>query len=334
MRIQILTTEARTAWADALARAGRHDFHHEAWYHALAERHGGGRAELLVAEGDRGTLAVPLLFRKIEGDLEDATSVYGYAGPVGPADPELVQACITHLRARGTVSLFSRLHPLLDQTALDAADVVESGTTTSIDLTGTPAAIWSGTRSGHRNGINRLRREGFTCERRGMAGLDTFVAVYEATMRRLDAGAHYFFPREHYEALVDPEGGAMELFVVVDPAGAPAAVGLFSLRCGIAQYHLSGTTDEHRHRAPTTLLIDEARMWAKAQGATVLHLGGGVGGAQDSLFDFKSGFGTGRHVFRLWKRVLRPDVYRALDEARREMRGEPDPKFFPTYRAP
>jgi hypothetical protein len=75
-------------------------------------------------------------------------------------------------------------------------------------------------------------------------------------------------------------------------------------------------------------------MWAKAQGATVLHLGGGVGGAQDSLFDFKSGFGTGRHVFRLWKRVLRPDVYRALDEARREIRGEPDPKFFPTYRAP
>jgi hypothetical protein len=184
MRIQILTTEARTAWADALARAGRHDFHHEAWYHALAERHGGGRAELLVAECDRGTLAVPLLFRKIEADLEDATSVYGYAGPVGPADPELVQACNTHLRARGTVSLFSRLHPLLDQTALDPADVVESGTTTSIDLTGTPAAIWSGTRSGHRNGINRLRREGFTCERRGMAGLDTFVAVYEATIPR------------------------------------------------------------------------------------------------------------------------------------------------------
>ena len=128
--------------------------------------------------------------------------------------------------------------------------------------------------------------------------------------------------------------GCGQLFVVVDPAGAPAAVGLFSLRCGIAQYHLSGTTEEHRRKGPTTLLLDEARMWAKAEGATVLHLGGGLGGAKDSLFDFKSGFGTGRHAFRLWTRVLRPDVYRALAEARQRARGDADPKFFPGYRAP
>lgn len=344
MRLDVLSTAEPTAWSAALARAGRHDFYHEAWYHALAEQHGDGRAELIVVEGDDATLAVPLIFRPIDAgtgtSLEDATSVYGYAGPVGPsdADPrllaELATACTTHLRARGTVSLFSRLHPLLDHAAIDAADVVEAGATASIDLTGTPAALWSATRSGHRNGINRLRREGFVCERRGMAGLDTFVAIYESTMRRLDAGGHYFFAREHYEALVDPERGAMELFVVVDPAGAPAAVGLFSVRCGIAQYHLSGATQEHRRSAPTTLLLDEARTWAKAQGATVLHLGGGLGGAKDSLFDFKSGFGTGRHAFRLWTRVLRPDVYRELEDARRRTRGDADPRFFPTYRAP
>jgi hypothetical protein len=347
MRLEVLTTADVAAWSDALARAGRHDFHHEAWYHALAE-HGGTRAELIVAEHRGATLAVPLLFRPIQPQpgtdfdgLEDATSVYGYPGPVGPGstDPtivtELAAACGAYLRARGTVSLFSRLHPLLDQSCVvEPGEVVEAGVTASIDTSRTIEQMWSDTRSGHRNGINRLRRAGFTCEPRGAAALDTFVDVYESTMRRLDAGSHYFFSREHYEALVDPARAAMELFVVADPEGTPAAVGLFSVRCDIAQYHLSGATEEHRRHAPTTLLIDEARRWAKARGATQLHLGGGLGGARDSLFDFKTGFGTGRHTFRLWKRVLRPDVYLALAEHRARNRPPADPQFFPSYRAP
>ena len=160
--------------------------------------------------------------------------------------------------------------------------------------------------------------------------LRNFTSIYEGTMRRLDAKPHYFFPRSHYEAFLDPARGAMALLVVVDPEGQPAAVGLFSVRCGIAQYHLSGATLEHRKSAPTLLLVDEARRWAMDQGATRLHLGGGVGGGRDSLFDFKSGFGDGRHTFEVWRWVLQPELYADLT-AQRHVAA--DSTFFPSYRA-
>lgn len=338
-QIDVLGTADRDAWASALARAGRHDFYHEAWYHALAEAQGEGEAALVVATSGEATLALPLLFRPIAGapaGLDDATSVYGYAGPVGPSDPvvaaELGAAIASYLRERGTVSLFSRLHPLLDggRSIASASHVVAAGATTSIDLARTPEQQWSATRSGHRNGINRLRRAGFRCEQRSLADIDVFTSIYEGTMRRLDAKPHYFFPRSHYEAFLDPARGAMALLVIVDPDDQPAAVGLFSARCGIAQYHLSGATLEHRKSAPTLLLVDEARRWAMDQGATRLHLGGGVGGARDSLFDFKSGFGDGRHDFEVWRWVLQPELYADL-AAQRHAAAEST--FFPIYRA-
>ncbi len=356
MQLEVLTTADPTAWAQALAQAGRHDFYHEAWYHALAEARGEGRAELLVASHRGATVAVPLLFRPIgtqlgrgfEG-LEDATSVYGYPGPVGPHDQsdareiretrvtrDLGAAMTAYLRERGVVSVFSRLHPLLDHASLDGevSGVVEAGKTASIDLSRTAEQQCSDMRSGHRNGLSRLRRAGFTCERRGAAGLEVFIGIYEATMRRLDAKPGYLFSQAHYDALVDHDRGAMELFVVVDAEQLPAAAGLFSLRCGIAQYHLSGATLEHRKHAPTTLMIDDARRWALERGATHLHLGGGLGGAGDSLFDFKAGFGTGRHTFRVWREVLRPEVYRELAALRLRTAAATATTFFPIYRAP
>jgi hypothetical protein len=81
-------------------------------------------------------------------------------------------------------------------------------------------------------------------------------------------------------------------------------------------------------------MLDEARRWAAASGATRLHLGGGVGGAQDSLYDFKGGFGGGRHVFHLWNWIARPEVYGELDAMRRARTPDPSGAFFPSYRAP
>lgn len=350
MEIDVVAASQTEAWSHALQAAGASDFYHEAWYHALAEDRGEGRAELVVASHRGHTMAIPLLFRAIDpdryaglGPLEDATSSYGYPGPIGPGGDveskvvtELDAAIRDHLRTRGIVSVFSRLHPLLSSTvqAANASEIVTAGATTSIDLRPSEAEQWTNTRSGHRNGINRLRRLGFTCDSRGIDGLGVFVEMYEATMRRIDAGAYYYFPRSHYEAMLDPERGNMTLLVVSDQDGTPCAVGLFSIRGDIAQYHLSGTSLEHRKFAPTVLLLDHARRWAASQGALRLHLGGGVGGAQDSLYDFKSGFGTGRHDFCVWRWIARPEIYRDLDERRRVCLPEPPPRYFPSYRAP
>ena len=67
------------------------------------------------------------------------------------------------------------------------------------------------------------------------------------------------------------------------------AAGLFFERQGIVQYHLSGSRRPALRRQPTKLMMDDMVAWAQARGNRVLHLGGGVGGREDSLFHFKAG---------------------------------------------
>jgi hypothetical protein len=281
--------------------------------------------------------------RAIPGtQLQDATSVYGYAGPAGVFEGIDADACVQmtkaiheRLVASGTVSLFSRLHPLRDQTALlpAAGTVVHAGTTISVDLTLPPEQQWMDYRADNRNRIGRLRREGYVCRRHDAADVDAFIELYESTMRRVSAKTYYVFGRDYYETLVDPQRGDLELWIVTDPEGTPAAAGLFSFRGDIVQYHLSGAGDAYRKQAPTTLLLDEVRRSAIDRGASRLHLGGGLGGSEDSLFAFKSGFGSGRHAFRVWQWILDPSRYREL-EGRRLQRAPAPGGFFPSYRAP
>lgn len=349
MELDVITTANPRAWTGALERSGWHDFYHECWYHQLAEQAGEGTGQLLVISHAGRTFTLPVLLRPIAGargrtgaPLHDATSVYGYAGPTGVFDGvdddawAVMSAAIReHLVTTDTVSLFARLHPLRDQQSLfaGAGQIVDVGTTVSVDLTTPDAQQWREYRADNRNRISRLRREGYVCEARGPGDLETFIELYEATMRRVSAKAYYVFPRDYYAALVDRARGGLEIFVVTDGEGTPAAAGLFSFRGDVVQYHLSGAGEGYRKQAPTTLLLDTVRRVAIARGARHLHLGGGLGGAEDSLFAFKAGFGGGRHRFRVVQWILDPEAYREL-AARRAGRGPAPVGFFPGYRAP
>jgi len=54
--------------------------------------------------------------------------------------------------------------------------------------------------------------------------------------------------------------------------------------------HLGGTKEQFLPYSPDTLLTYRAALWGHENGYRTLHLGGGVGGREDSLFRFKSGF--------------------------------------------
>jgi hypothetical protein len=108
---------------------------------------------------------------------------------------------------------------------------------------------------------------------------------------------------------------------------------------GIAQDHLGGTRKKFLAYSPDRLVVDAERRWAADQGLRVLHLGGGVGGREDSLFRFKAGFSNRRHRFATWRWVLRPDVYSMLcqqnDQGKsRHGKRASAPHYFPAYRAP
>lgn len=321
-------------WREAVDAVGG-DVFHRAWFHRLARSRGEGLPRLFVFRSAQARVVLPLLLRPIPGsDDIDATSVYGYAGPASvgartPATVRVFQAALrSSLREAGVLSVFSRMHPLRDESGwlagLGAMQL--GGDTVSIDLRPSPSQRRAGYRGSHRREIARLHREGYTVQ--DESAVEEFADLYAAAMARLGAASRYAFCTEQLRAMTH-EGG-MRLFVV-RKGRALAAAGLFTDGASGSHYFLSGTDPAHRKLAPSKAMIDAACDWARARGAQWMHLGGGVGGADDALFRFKAGFSSRRHVFRTWRWIVRPSAYRSHCERR----GVPlDSDFFPAYRSP
>ena len=333
-------TAADPAWPALLEAAGGHDVYHLPAWHSLAEAMGEGEARLFAyREGDR-FVAMPLLTRAIGGaGLRDATSVYGYAGPVLSAWPpgagmvgRFRRALEEFARKQRLVSVFSRLHPLLDQAGLLAGlgEVRPHGSTVSLDLTLPPDRQTADYSRNHRRGLERLRTGGFVTQLdREFRHLDTFVAIYHENMHRVGANPYYLFPPAYFRGLREGLGERL-LLVVCLKGDEVASAGLFTLTDGIGQYHLGATADAFAGLAASKQVFDTARVLLAERGARALHLGGGRGAAEDSLFRFKAGFSSRRHPFATWRWIVDPKAYARLVA---EHSCDPASDFFPAYRA-
>jgi hypothetical protein len=340
-----------------LEQTTHYDFYHLPGYHALAEQSGEGTAILFGYTEDEYVIALPLLLRAVEQvpGLEqsgkqwvDATSVYGYAGPLTShlEVPQSVVRTFQHhlanaFRECNIVASFSRLHPLVPQQrgVLDAVgECVPIGQTVSIDLTLTVEQQRSQYKKGHRSDVNKLKRQGFTCVIDAAGDyLDEFIAIYHETMQRVNASDAYFFDRAYFEGLLEALGPQQVYVVACLLEQQVVCAGLFTLIHGIVQYHLSGSREGFGRIAPSKLMLDTVRLWATEQGAHVLHLGGGVGSREDSLFQFKAGFSDRRHPFEIWRWVVQPEIYQHLNTMRETWLVEhglqfASSGFFPLYR--
>ncbi len=348
--MEVFTTDQESQWHDVLGHMKAFDFYHLPSYHKLAEMHGEGVAELFVYREEEYVIAIPLILRSIsaisgleqvEKGLNDATSVYGYSGPIsshenvpGSVLNNFRESLKQKLLSKNIVSLFTRLHPLLNQKQLltGLGSIVNNGKTVSIDLSQPEETQLAQYRKDHRAGIRKLRDIGATCEiDPDLTHLDSFIELYSRNMERVGAKAEYFFPRSYYEKLLNTSDATATLFIC-SIQGEIASSSII-LRCGpIIQYHLSATSEKYLKNAPIKLLLDTVRHWGSEQGATTLHLGGGLGSNEDALFLFKAGFSHIRHDFLTWRWILLENEYNALT-LRKSMSDETiNDGFFPAYR--
>jgi serine/alanine adding enzyme len=78
-------------------------------------------------------------------------------------------------------------------------------------------------------------------------------------------------------------------------------------------YHLGGASDEGRRLGASHLALLAAARWGQERGREALHLGGGVGGREDSLFEYKRRFAPGDLVTAsVGKAVHDEEAYRRL----------------------
>ncbi|MGO9179874.1 MAG: peptidoglycan bridge formation glycyltransferase FemA/FemB family protein [Candidatus Limnocylindrales bacterium] len=338
MKAEYLDVDA-PGWV-AFLKENRHDFYHLPAYGAVSATQEDGMCQALMVEDGSNRLLLPLVMRDLPAGRRDAVSPYGYPGPLvsGPEEKSFLPAALTKgiqaLQEDMVVSAFVRLHPLLNTIVPNGiGEIVEHGHTVSVDLTLTERALWEQTRSDHRRDIKRALRSGCVAHMDETWGhFKTFCRLYRRTMRRRSAASYYMFDDTYFEGLRAALGDRIHL-CVVEIAGAVAAAGLFVETCGIVEYHLSGSDEAFSGVRPTKLMLHFVEHWAKERGNVRLHLGGGVGGRDDSLQQFKTGFSPLAHPFRTLRIILDEPEYRRLVLARGPGLdpGAHDP-FFPAYR--
>jgi hypothetical protein len=204
MRIDIVRDER--GWRDALLSCGPHDFAHTWTFHDISRRRGEGDPEMYIAldDEDRTLAAWPLLRRPINDDRYDLTSVYGHVGPL-TADGADAGACfdaiLDTMRSEGAVSLFSRMHPVLDQRLPETWRGEPAGRVVIIDASD-PASVVQSYRTDHRQGIARARGRGLTVRQRsGSDAVTLFHQIYSEAMVDLDAKEFYFFDSDYFHGL-------------------------------------------------------------------------------------------------------------------------------------
>ncbi|NIP77876.1 MAG: GNAT family N-acetyltransferase [Gemmatimonadetes bacterium] len=335
-------------WEAVLERVP-HDIYQRPEYVAVAASHEGGRPAAFYAREGEDEFLVPLVIRALPRELDppdgatDVITPYGYSAPVttAPGDAHRVAAFAAAFaavgREQGVVSAFLRLHPLLElnRDALGAHGRVRPhGETVYVELNRPDEEIWRDMRSNHRRGIRSLESDGFTASVDDWSREEDFARLYRETMLRVDADDYYFFGPEHFRELREALAGRLHLCVVSGPEGRPAAAGLFFETDGIVQYHLGGTADEFRRSGASKLMFHAVMRWGAGAGHRVLHLGGGLGGREDSLFHFKAGFSPARASFHTVSMVFDPAAYDQLVARAHPETGDGATDFFPRYRAP
>lgn len=299
-----------------------------------------GVTHTLRIEAVDDELLAPLIVRTIgDGPDRDAVSPYGYPGLAhgegigkhtgpgnsgeapsdrSPTPPGLDPAGID-FSATGLVSIFVRHRlgppPLSGATERNVVQIADP-------------ALPPKSRPSDRRQVRRNLEAGY--DLRVVPGVETtaaqragFLGVYEQTMRRTDAAAHYFFGAAYFDRIL--EADRTWLALATAPDGALAAASIATVSDGYLHYYLSGSADSHLRDSPMKNVV--ARLVElSAELALPLNLGGGITPG-DALEEFKRGFANRLERWHTSEIVCDPGAYASL-AAGREAGG-----FFPAYRA-
>lgn len=335
-RYKIITDSEK--WAGYLKKSVDHDIYHTLHYHQLDKR---GEPMLFVYENEDTFIALPLLKRNIDNvDFFDFTSSYGYTGPISNKKfDSLSNTVIEHFRFsfadfmqhNRAVSVFSRLNPFINQCALldKMGGVRNNGRTIYIDLRQSLEEQRSQYDKRLYRQIRQLRKKGYLIKCADTQDeVRLFTDMYNKNMLRLHADQSYFFNVAYFtELLKNTEFNCRLLLIYEGDQMICGATVMWSE--GVIRNHLSATSESHIQFSPSKLLTDEISVMGRELGMKFFHLGGGVGGREDTLFKFKLAFSNLLLEDNIWCYVADEQVYNQLVEQKNVKENK---EYFPLYR--
>jgi len=313
-------------WDALTRRLGVTDVYYSRGFVEASAPLAGGRAVLLHGAGEGGDVIFPCVVRE---DPVDVVTPYGYGGPlaIGDAPPadEFARLYQSWCEERGALSTFAVFHPLF---ANDGPPFRVTALADTVAWPLTEPDLLAAMHSHHRRVVRRARRAGLeVAVEAAPSELDGFRGVYEQTMERRDAAGFYLFGDDYWQALLE---GVPLVRVDVRHDGELVASVLGMGEPPWLHYHLGGNSDAGRRLGASHLALLGLATWGQENGYTALHLGGGVGGRDDGLREFKRRFApSGLTRAAIGKAVHDRDGY-----LRRSGQAEIDwDGFFPAYRA-
>lgn len=292
---------------------------------------------------DDGEWVIPFLEREVvinEKKYRDLTMPYGYPGPIritedgADLNSDLYAHILTAGYNDGYISAFLRTNPYFNTTSEYVSDNVKTlniGRTVSIDLRKGFEHIYAGFRKVHRRDIKNSDKYGLTTSisQYNAGDAEAMHKIYTETMQRLNAGKHYFFSLEYFLELSRFRNSNYWI-AVSKIAGEVISSSLFSICNGVMQYHLSGAIDHKLRGFATKAMIAEAIEFGIHMDCEFLNLGGGYGGSDDGLFEFKKGFGGTIKPVIAVSMVFDQDVYQKLVKETKD--DDETSVHFPAYR--
>lgn len=337
----LITIQQKEKWAEYVQSSLEHDFYHTWYYHSLDKS---GDPILFVQQEGKNFIALPLLKRKINNSLLfDLTSVYGYTGPISnqkfeELDEDLMEDFKTEflrfLKTEGNISVFSRLHPFINQELLmkKFGGIYQNGKTVAIDLTISLEAQRAKYRETVAASIKQSRKKGYYVkETNSTDDIRVFIDIYTENMKRIGATDYYLFNEQYFTNLLRSDEFNSKLLLVY--AGDKAICGtIITCTNFIVEGHLIGTRTEFLRESPTKLLVDEISIIGRKLGMKYYHLGGGLGFREDSLFKWKAGFSDLFLNYTSWRYVADEPAYNSLVDGL-GISHSSNVDFFPLYRS-
>lgn len=277
-------------WDAVLRAAGVTDVYYSRGYVAASAALVDAEPALLRLAGDAGDVFLACLLRR---EPVDVVSPYGYGGPVGAGDdPPLAAFPAAYeewCERRGAISSFLVFHPLFGNSDSPASTGFRrSALAGTVAWPLTAPDLLAAMHRHHRRLVRRAQAADYEVAiEPAPSQLDEFAGVYEQTMRRAGASPFYFFPRSYWDALL---AGVKLVRVDVRERGSLVASVLGIGEPPWLHYHLGGAADAARGTGASHLALHSLAAWGSELGYRTLHLGGGVGGREDSLLEYKLRF--------------------------------------------